>query len=83
MQTKRFVYVLRNSDAPRRYYVGNTSDVEARVRGHNDGQCPHTAKYRPWTLHVAIEFSTAAVAVRFERFLKSGSGRAFAKRHFE
>ena len=83
MDTKRFVYVLRHNDPPRRYYIGITSDVEARVRGHNEGRCSHTAKYRPWTLHVAIEFCTEAIALKFERFLKSGSGRAFAKRHFE
>jgi hypothetical protein len=31
---------------------------------------------------VAIEFQTEAEAIRFEKYLKSGSGRAFAKRHF-
>jgi putative endonuclease len=34
-------------------------------------------------LHVVIAFSDEARAIRFERYLKSGSGRAFAKRHFE
>jgi putative endonuclease len=49
----------------------------------NDGRCPHTARYGPWELHVVIEFRDEPTAVRFERYLKSGSGRAFAKRHFE
>jgi hypothetical protein len=43
---------------------------------------PHTAKYRPWRQHVVVEFSTEVAAVAFERYLKSGSGRAFAERHF-
>jgi len=80
---KRFVYVLRNSDPSAKFYVGLTADVNARLAHHNTGRCPHTASRRPWQLHVAIEFSDEQRAVRFERYLKSGSGRAFAKRHFE
>jgi len=41
-----------------------------------------TAALRPWSLLVSIEFSTERAASAFERYLKSGSGRAFAKRHF-
>ena len=55
----------------------------ARVSDHNDGRCPHTAMRRPWQLHVSIEFADEETALRFERYLKSGSGRAFANRHFE
>ncbi len=80
---KHFVYVLRNADHVPRFYVGLTSDVGGRVNDHNAGWCPHTARYRPWQLHVSIEFPDEKRAIRFERYLKSGSGRAFAKRHFE
>jgi predicted GIY-YIG superfamily endonuclease len=80
---KRFVYVLKNAEAFPRFYVGLTSDTRRRVEDHNTGRCPHTAHDRPWRLHVAIEFSDERRAVRFERYLKSDSGRAFAKRHFE
>ena len=59
-----------------------TGDVPARLAVHNDGQCVHTRRHRPWRLHVVIEFAEEATARRFERYLKSGSGRAFAKRHF-
>lgn len=41
----------------------------------------HTAKYGPWTLDVIIEFADERRAVLFERYLKSGSGVAFAHRH--
>jgi putative endonuclease len=81
--TRRFVYVLRNTDQPRHFYVGLSSDVNARLAHHNSGRCPHTMSRRPWRVHVVIEFSDEPRAVRFERYLKSGSGRAFAKRHFE
>ena len=80
---KRVVYVLRNRDRHPQFYVGITSDVNARLGDHNMGRCPHTATRRPWQLHVVIEFSDEPRAIRFERYLKSGSGRAFAKRHFE
>jgi putative endonuclease len=80
---KRFVYVLRNVDRNPSFYVGLSSDVVARLADHNMGRCRHTASRRPWQLHVVIEFSDEDRAIRFERYLKSGSGRAFAKRHFE
>lgn len=47
------------------------------------GRCQHTAARRPWRRHVVIEFADQDTAIRFERYPKSGSGRAFAKRHFE
>ena len=78
----RFVYVLKNADRDPQFYTGVTSDVRARLADHNAGRCPHTARCRPWQLLVVVEFSDEQRAIRFERYLKSGSGRAFAKRHF-
>jgi predicted GIY-YIG superfamily endonuclease len=79
---KRFVYVVTTTTQPEAFYAGVTNDVPTRVADHNAGRCPHTRKRRPWQLHVAMEFAQEATALRFERYLKSGSGRAFAKRHF-
>ena len=67
---------------PSRHYVGITNDVGARLRWHNTGPSGHTVDNRPWSVAVVIEFPTEREAIRFERYLKSGSGRAFAKRHF-
>ncbi len=78
----RFVYVLKSTDPKPHFYVGRTSDTRSRLAHHNAGRCPHTARYRPWQLHVAIELPDERRAIEFERYLKSGSGRAFAKRHF-
>jgi putative endonuclease len=83
MPARCCVYVLKSTADGTRYYVGCTSDVAARVAAHNAGACAHTRKYLPWQLHVRIEFSDEEHATAFERFLKSGSGRAFAKRHFD
>lgn len=80
---KRVVYVLRNTEQPARYYVGLTADVRTRLCDHNAGRCPHTARHRPWQMHVVIELPDEQRAIKFERYLKSGSGREFAKRHFD
>jgi putative endonuclease len=81
--SRRLDYVLKNVDPVPHCYVGLTADVSTRLSQHNAGHCPHTPGYCPWELHVVIEFRDEPTAVRFERYLKSGSGRAFAKRHFE
>jgi putative endonuclease len=78
---KRFVYILRNEDRPPRYYTGVTADVPARLAAHNDGRSPHTAPLRPWHVDVVVEFTDERRAIALERYLKSGSGCAFAKRH--
>jgi hypothetical protein len=42
----------------------------------------HTSKFKPWTIETAVAFRDQAKAVAFEHYLKSGSGREFARRHF-
>jgi putative endonuclease len=79
---KRFVYVLESLIDPGRPYVGLTGNVPDRLEVHNAGGSPHTARYKPWKLLVTIEFSDEPTAAAFERYLKSGSGPAFARRHF-
>jgi predicted GIY-YIG superfamily endonuclease len=78
---RRFVYVLKSDSNPDRFYTGLTSNVAARLAAHNAGRCPHTATGRPWTIDVVVEFANEERAVRFEQYLKSGSGCAFANRH--
>jgi putative endonuclease len=76
------VYVIRSEIDRNRYYSGITSDVRRRLDTHNSGGSRHTAPLRPWHLVASVEFSSERSAVLFESYLKSGSGRAFAKRHF-
>lgn len=78
---KRIVYVLKTGTDPARYYTGLTSDLAVRLDSHNSGQCAHTASGRPWLVDVVVEFADEHRAVAFERYLKSGSGVAFAMRH--
>lgn len=79
---RRFVYILRSESDPTRHYVGVTTNVDERLEWHNHGPTGQTTRNRPWKAVVAIEFSDEVTAVRFERYLKSASGRAFARRHF-
>jgi putative endonuclease len=83
MPPKSIVYILRSVAEPTRPYIGLTNDLPARLDAHNAGRCTHTARYRPWEVLAAIHLADEPTAIRFERYLKSGSGRAFAKRHFE
>ena len=79
---KTLVYILRSDRDPRRHYTGITSNLKMRLAWHNAGRSKFTADDRPWSVVVAIDFATERAALKFERFLKSGSGRAFARRHF-
>ena len=79
---RRFVYIMKSIAAPDEYYVGVTSNVDLRLRAHNEGLSAHTSRHRPWRTLVVIEFDEEEPAVKFERYLKTGSGREFARRNF-
>jgi putative endonuclease len=81
MLAKQTVYVIQSETAAKQHYVGLTSNVVSRVAAHNAGESFHTRRYRPWRLVVAMEFANQERAIAFERYLKSGSGCAFLKRH--
>ena len=75
-----YVYILQSQSNPDRFYVGFTKDLKARLAKHNEGGVPHTAKFRPWRIKTAVAFTDAEKARIFEKYLKSPSGRAFAKK---
>ena len=74
-----YVYVLESLSGPH-HYVGVTRDLRNRLAAHNEGRVRHTSKFRPWRVRTYIAFDDADRAFAFEAYLKSGSGRAFAKR---
>lgn len=76
------VYMLRSVAYGGEWYVGVTADLDKRLADHNAGKSPHTSKFRPWRVAVSLWFEDDAKAIAFEKYLKSGSGRAFAQRHF-
>ena len=76
-----YVYILQSETEPQRFYTGFTHDLRTRLKQHNCGHIPHTAKWKPWQLKTYVALSNRDRAVRLERYLKSASGRAFVKRH--
>ena len=77
-----YVYILQSVNHPERHYTGFTENIENRLLKHNDGEVPHTTKYKPWKLIVYTAFEAKGKAIAFEKYLKSHSGRAFASKHF-
>ncbi len=77
-----YVYLLNSESHPRQPYSGSTGDSRQRLKDHNEGRSPHTAKFRPWILVAYFAFVQKQTAIEFEKYLKSGSGRAFMRRHF-
>ncbi|MCJ7544917.1 MAG: GIY-YIG nuclease family protein [Phycisphaerae bacterium] len=78
----KYVYLLRSLSHPAKRYVGTTEDLRRRLAEHNAGRSAHTRRYTPWRCVVAIRFADVTKAEAFEGYLKSGSGHAFARRHF-
>lgn len=75
-----FVYLLRSIGYPAQHYIGLTENPRRRLGEHNSGKSAHTAKYRPWEMVALFGFRERSRASEFERYLKSGSGRAFSNR---
>jgi putative endonuclease len=76
-----YVYILRSESNAAQTYIGSTGNLKNRLAEHNAGKSIHTNKFKPWRVAVYIALPDRAVAEQFERYLKSGPGRAFAKRH--
>ena len=75
-----YVYLLQSKAEPSERYVGFTMDLRGRLDQHNAKESKHTSKFAPWELVTYIAFSKKQQAESFERYLKSGSGHAFAKK---
>jgi putative endonuclease len=75
----KYVYILQSDDSEH-FYVGITDDLRTRLGKHNAGEVSHTSKFKPWRIKTYVAFHDEAQAFQFERYLKSPSGRAFAKK---
>ena len=75
-----YVYILQSVADADRHYVGFTENLRDRLARHNAGSVPHTSKHRPWRIKSAVAFTDESRALEFERYLKTASGRAFAKK---
>ena len=77
----KYVCFIQNIPHPTQRHIGITNDLKARLNSHNEGQSPHASKFKPWKLVTYIAFLDESKALEFEKYLKSGSGRAFANKH--
>jgi putative endonuclease len=78
--TYYYVYIIQSLKDTNRFYTGFSEDLDFRLKDHNQGKDPHTSKFKPWKIKTAIAFTDRNQALDFERYLKSPSGRAFAKK---
>ena len=77
-----YVYLLKSVKFPEQKYIGHTDNLRERLETHNSGGSVHTKPYRPWELKMFLGFNTQQEALKFEKYLKSGAGRAFANKRF-
>jgi len=75
-----YVYILKCNDS--KTYIGCCDDLEERIIRHGKGNVPATKDRLPVKLISYFAFSNKYTAFSFEKYLKSGSGRAFMKKHF-
>ena len=78
----KYVYLLRSRSNSSKVYTGLTDEPARRLEEHNSGKSPFTSRDVPWEIETLIGFKDAHRAAAFERYLKTGSGIAFARRHF-
>lgn len=77
-----YVYLIRSLQDTEKTYIGYTTNLKQRLATHNAGGSVYTQKYRPWKLIVYIAFNSEQKAMEFEKYIKVGSGNAFAKKRF-
>lgn len=77
-----YVYLLRSQKDSSKTYIGFTTNIEQRLETHDSGGAIHTKKDRPWKLVMYLAFDAEEKALEFERYIKIGSGHAFAKKRF-
>jgi putative endonuclease len=76
-----YVYILRSESSSKQTYIGSTHDLRTRLAQHNSGKSIHTNKFKPWKISVYVAFQEKELAEKFEKYLKTGSGRVFSSRH--
>jgi putative endonuclease len=76
-----YVYILRSLREPGKTYVGFTENLDRRLEEHNSGSQVYSHRYAPWEMVTFVAFATRTVALEFERYLKTPSGKAFIQKH--
>ena len=75
-----YVYLIKSVSTQGERYLGMTTDLKKRFQEHNAGKSSYSSNFKPWKLITYIAFTDRSKAEAFERYLKSGSGHAFARK---
>jgi predicted GIY-YIG superfamily endonuclease len=73
-----YVYFLELANGD--IYVGSTNDLRVRFGCHQRGKVVSTKLYLPCVLRSYVAVLGETHARELERYFKSGSGKAFAKK---
>jgi putative endonuclease len=76
-----YVYQLKSITHPTETYIGFTENLKIRLQQHNNGSSPYTSKFKPWKITSYHAFESKLKAEAFEKYFKTGSGRAFILKH--
>ncbi len=75
-----YVYLIRGTSEPTKIYTSATADLQQRTADHDSGKSAHTSKFVPSEIACYLGFPGKQRAYEFEKYLKSHSGRAFARK---
>jgi len=78
LNDKFYTYVLQSLSSDKTY-IGQTQNLENRIKAHDEGKSPYTRGRGPWKLVYVEEFNTRAEAMEREKYFKTGKGRDFLK----
>ena len=77
-----FIVYILFSKRRSRYYVGQTTDIEKRLKRHNQGGVPSTKMGTPWELVLQIEVEDRTEAILLEKKIKKRGAKRFKDNHF-
>ncbi len=76
----QYVYLLKCADSST--YTGCTQNIEKRLKRHNKGEIHYSSIRLPLELITYIAFTDKYKVFHFEKYLKSGCGKAFSNKRF-
>lgn len=76
-----YIYILQ-SQKDNSFYTGFTDNLKLRIKQHNQHDSKYSASKAPYELAWYCAFRNKNKALYFEKYLKQGSGFAFARKRF-
>ncbi|MEM0967024.1 MAG: GIY-YIG nuclease family protein [Verrucomicrobiota bacterium] len=75
-----YVYRIQSRKSPSFGYTGYTTNLKQRLAQHNSGEVASTSRFAPFGLVFYAAFPDKRTGRNFEDYLKTGSGKAFARK---